>query len=280
MDMTLAKPAKAGAVQATVNYVAPSSERLRNFTFDPPDGGPRTNVAPDPREVTIHDIRPVADRFALDEHGFAILRHRSAARGYEDEADIRAIVYPEAARLLQVVTGAYRVHVFDHTLRRRVPGQDDRSGGQRQPVTRVHVDQTERSGPQRVQDLLPQEAEVLLGGRVQIINVWRPIRGPVLDAPLAVADARSIADADLVPADLIYPDRSGELYYARYNPAHRWFYLSAMQPDEVLLLKCYDSATDGRARFLPHTAFIDPSAPADAAPRESIELRALVFHRS
>jgi hypothetical protein len=53
-----------------------------------------------------------------------------------------------------------------------------------------------------------------------------------------------------------------------------------MQPHEALLLKCYDSATDGRARFVPHTAFIDPTAPEDAPPRESIELRTLVFHEA
>jgi hypothetical protein len=280
MSTTMLRPAEAGTLRAVLNYVAPSLTRLRNFTYDPPAGEPRSNAIPDPREVPIHDLRPIAEEVSLDEHGFGIIRHRSSVPGYEHEADIREVVYPEATRLLQGVTGADRVHIFDHTLRRRVPGQEDRSGGQRQPVTRIHVDQTERSGPQRVRDLLPTEADALLRGRVQIINLWRPIRGPVLDAPLAVADARSVAPEDLVPADLIYRDRVGELYYARYNPAHRWFYLPRMQPDEVLLLKCFDSATDGRARFVPHTAFIDPTAPADAPPRESIELRALVFHRA
>jgi hypothetical protein len=53
-----------------------------------------------------------------------------------------------------------------------------------------------------------------------------------------------------------------------------------MQPDEALLLKCFDSATDGRARFAPHTAFEDPTAPSDALPRESIEIRTLVFHEA
>jgi hypothetical protein len=278
MSATTTGLAEADAVWATLNYVAPTAERLRTYTYDPPAGEPRSNVVPDPREVPIRDLRPIAEQVSLDEHGFAVLRHRSSVSGYEDEAEIRAVVYPEAARLLREVTGADRVHVFDHTLRRRVPGQEDRRGGQRQPVTRVHVDQTERSGPQRVRDLLPGEADALLRGRVQIINLWRPIRGPVLDAPLAVADARSVRSEDLVPSDLVYPDRTGEIYHVRYNPAHRWFFVRAMQPDEVLLLKCFDSAEDGRARFAPHSAFIDPTAPADAPPRESIELRALVFH--
>jgi hypothetical protein len=118
-----------------------------------------------------------------------------------------------------------------------------------------------------------------LRGRVQIVNVWRPLRGPVQDAPLAVCHAPSVAPADLVPSDLVYPHRTGETYSVTYNPAHRWFYLRGMGTDEALLLKCYDSKTDGRARFTPHTAFDDPTAPADAPPRESIELRTLVFHR-
>ena len=277
MSTTLTRPARTATLEASLNYVAPSATKLRNLTYDPPDGGPRSNAVADPHIMPIHDLRAQPDAFTLDTHGFALLRHPTAAPGYDDEEAIRAIVYPEAARLLREATGAARVHVFDHTLRRRIPGQEDRTG-QRQPVTRIHIDQTERSGPQRVRDLLPDEADALLRGRVQIINLWRPIRGPVVDAPLAMMDARSLAPGDLAPADLVYPDRTGELYYLRHNPAHRWFTAPAMQPEEALLLKCYDSASDGRARWAPHTAFIDPTAPADAPPRESIELRALVFH--
>ena len=108
---------------------------------------------------------------------------------------------------------------------------------------------------------------------MQVINLWRPIRGPVLDAPLAMADGRTVDPDDLVASDLIYPNRKGETYSVRYNPAHRWYYVPRMTADEALLLKCYDSSTDGRTRFGPHTAFIDPTTPAGAAPRESIEVR-------
>jgi len=120
----------------------------------------------------------------------------------------------------------------------------------------------------------------LLRGRVQVINLWRPIRGPLRDAPLAVCDASSVAPGDLVPSDLVYQNRVGETYGVTYNPAHRWFYVPEMQPDEALLLKCFDSEVDGRARFAPHTAFEDPTAPADVLPRESIEIRTLVFHEA
>jgi hypothetical protein len=266
------------AVEATLNYLLPMAERPRNYAEASPPGVPRSNAAPDPHTLPIRDLRSIASGISLDEQGFAAIRHRSALSDFTDDDAIRRVYYPEAEALVKAVTGADRVFIFDHVVRRHIPGAEDLRSSVRQPARRVHVDHTARSAPQRVRDLLPEEAERLLAGRVQIINVWRPIRGPVRDAPLAVADARSVAPGDLVPSDLVYPHRVGETYSVTYNPAHRWFYLKEMATDEALLLKCYDSATDGRARFTPHTAFNDPTAPADAPPRESIELRTLVFH--
>ena len=144
-------------------------------------------------------------------------------------------------------------------------------------MPRVHNDYTAKSGPQRVRDLLGDEADELLKKRFAVINVWRPIRGPVVDAPLAVTDASSVADGDLVASDLIYPDRTGEIYYVKYNPDHKWFYVPAMRTDEVLLIKCYDSMKDGRARFSLHSAFDDPTSPAKAKPRQSIEVRTIAY---
>jgi hypothetical protein len=266
-------------VQADLHYLAPMAERPRNYTFDPPPGIPRSNTLHETHRVPVYDVRAIAAEVSLDQQGFALLRQSSAVRDFYDENEVRTIYYPEAERLIAEVTGANRVFIFDHTVRRRVRGADDRAAGvPRQPATRVHVDHTEKSGPQRVRDLLGDEAEALLQGRVQVINLWRPIRGPLRDAPLAVCDAGTVAPKDLVPSDLVYRHRVGETYAVTYNPAHRWFYVPDMQPDEALLLKCFDSATDGRARFAPHTAFEDPTAPADVLPRESIELRTLVFH--
>src|SRR5262249_31940273 len=121
--------------------------------------------------------------------------------------------------------------------------------GPRQPATRVHVDQTVTSGPNRVREHLSGEADQLLQGRVQVINLWRPIRGPVRDTPLAMCDGQTVAEGDLVASDLIYPNRRGETYSVKFNPDHRWIYFPEMTPDEAILLKCYDSATDGRTRF-------------------------------
>jgi hypothetical protein len=176
------------------------------------------------------------------------------------------------------LTGAARVVVFDHTIRRRIVGAHDRTVGlPRQPVPRVHNDYTVKSGPQRVRDLLGDEADTLLKKRFAVINLWRPLSGPVEDSPLAVSDAQSVDGSDFVATDLVYPDRTGEIYYVKFNPQLRWFYAPRMRNDEVLLIKCYDSADDGRARFVAHSAFVDPTTPADAVPRESIELRTLVF---
>jgi hypothetical protein len=264
-------------VEAALNYLAPSQGKPSTYAYAVPEGVAQTNIVNEPHVVPIHDIRAAAPDAALDREGFALIRHRSAVRDFYDEAEIRAVYYPETERVLAVATGAARVFVFDHTIRRRVPGAEDRAAGApRQPVPRIHVDQTEKSGAQRVRDLMGDEAEALLRGRVQVVNLWRPIRGPLRDAPLAVADARSVAPADLVASDLVYRDRTGETYSLRYNPAHRWYYAPDMQPNEALLLKCYDSATDGRARFAPHTAFTDPTV-QNVLPRESIEMRALVF---
>ena len=266
-------------VKAELNYLAPTKERPRTYTFDPPAGTLRSTVVNDPHVVPIADARRLLADLTLDEEGFGLIRHTSAVRNFYDDEEVRRVYYPEAEAILKELTGADRVHVFDHTVRRRVPGSEDRrADAPRQPVPRVHVDHTETSGPQRVRDLLPDEAEQLLRGRLQIINLWRPIRGPLQDAPLAVCDAQTVKREQLVASDLVYRDRIGETYSVTFDPEHRWYYVAQMRADEVLLLKCYDSKTDGRARFAPHTAFTDPTTPADAPPRESIELRTLVFH--
>jgi hypothetical protein len=268
-------------VRAELNYLAPGTARPRTYTYDPPAGTPRSTVVNEPHTLFIADARPILRDVSLDEEGFALVRHESRVGDFYNEQEVRSVYYPEAEHVLKEATGADRVFIFDHTVRRRVPGGEDRRADQpRQPVPRVHVDHTETSGPQRVRDLLPDEAESLLRGRVQIINIWRPIRGPLLDAPLAVCDAATVKPEQLVASDLVYPTRVGETYSVTFDPAHRWFYVPRMRADEALLLKCYDSRTDGRARFAPHTAFTDPTTPADAPPRESIEIRALVFHAS
>jgi hypothetical protein len=267
-------------VTAELNYLAPTSGKPRTYAFDPPPGEPKTTALPEPHQVPIFDARLITGSISLDREGFALVRHPTAVRNFLDDREVTTVYYPAAEAFIRATLKADRVLIFDHTVRKRVEGAPDiRGAGPRQPATRVHVDQTEASGPNRVREHLPDEAEELLKGRVQVINLWRPIRGPLRDAPLAMCDGQTVVHDDLVASDLIYPNRRGETYSVKYNPNHRWFYFPEMTANEALLLKCYDSAADGRTRFGPHTAFIDPTAPADAPPRESIELRTLVFHK-
>jgi hypothetical protein len=267
-------------VRAELNYLAPTNGKPRTYAFDPPPGVPKSTALPESHQVPIFNGRTLADSFSLDREGFALVRHPTSVRNFYDDNEVRDVYYPAAEAFIRSALDADRVVIFDHTVRRRVEGAADiRGAGPRQPATRVHVDQTDRSGANRVREHLGAEADELLKGRVQVINLWRPIRGPLRDSPLAMCDGSTVAPDDLVASDLIYPNRSGETYSVTYNPDHRWFYFPEMTPDEALLLKCYDSVTDGRTRFGPHTAFVDPTTPADAPPRESIELRTLVFHR-
>jgi hypothetical protein len=266
-------------VDAELHYLLPTAERVWNYACEPPQGVARSNAVHRPYPVRVWNARPRRAELSLDRQGFALVEHRSATRDFYDEDALKRVYYPEAEALVAEASGAKRVIVFDHTIRRRISGLEDRTAAQpRQPVPRVHNDYTVKSGPQRVRDLLGDEAEGLLRGRFAVVNVWRPIRGPLRDMPLAVCDAGSVAFSDFVPSDLIYRDRTGETYQVTYSPAHRWSYVPAMEEDEAVLIKCYDSATDGRARFSPHCAFADPTAPADILPRESIELRTLAFY--
>ena len=264
-----------GYVEASLNYLADAS--VRPVTYNPPPGSgePRRVGNYGSFKVRIHDGRPVARDLSLDRQGFVLVRHDSRVKDFYGERQVREVYYPEIERLVQQATGAAKIAIFDHTIR-VADGAVER--GLRAPVQLVHNDYTEKSAPQRVRDLLDaEEAARRLKRRYVEINVWRPIRGPVQMAPLALADARTIAPEDLVAADLVYTSRTGEIYHGAYNAAHRWYYFPAMQAHEAVLIKCFDSAKDGRARFSLHTSFEDSSSPADAPPRESIEVRCFAF---
>lgn len=265
-------------IEGRLSYVVGGTERPRNYADDPPPGAPQSTARYEDHTVAIRNLRPLAAHFTVDREGFQFATAASGFKRFDDSEALRRDYYAEAAQLVADLTGAARVAVFDHTLRQR--SADDSRGtatSTRPPVHRVHVDFTANSGPRRAREVLGDEADALRGRRYAVINVWRPIRGPLQDSPLAVSDAQSVASADLVATDLIYPDRVGEFYTVKFNPAHRWFYAPQMQPDEVLLLKCFDQAEDGTARFAPHTAFDDPNAGSDKVPRESIEVRTLAL---
>jgi hypothetical protein len=264
-----------GALRVSLKYCVATGEKPSRAKAGPEDRGTERVAEYAQKEAVVRDARRADEAFSIDRQGFMLVPHETGAADLYDPATVRDVYYREVEALVRRVSGAARVLAFDHTLRSTAPERREIKIV-RGPAQRMHNDYTERSGPQRVRDLLPAEAEILLRRRVAIINVWRPIRGPLQTAPLALCDARSVAMADLIASELIYPDRVGETYGLAYSPRHRLFYFPAMQRTEALLIKCYDS-DGGRARFTPHGSFDDPMAPIDALPRESIEVRSLAF---
>lgn len=266
------------AVEAELNYLRAGEGRPVSYAFEPPPGVAWTSGVLEPRRVTIRDARPLAaaGELSLDKSGFERIAYTSALTDFTDDAAIRSVYYSESEQVLLKATGAEKVVVFDHTLRDSLNGSRA-TASLREPVRRVHNDQTFVSGPRRVRDHLSAgEAAQRLKHRFAIINLWRPL-DVVEQLPLALCDARSIAASDLVPSDLVYRDKVGETFSFTYNPGHRWYYFPKLRPDEALLLKIYDSRDDGTARLTAHTAFEDPTTPEGTAPRRSIELRALIF---
>jgi hypothetical protein len=263
-------------IEATLNYLLDTGEAP--WTYSGGDGSTevRSGGERDPHKVTIRNGRPHAGEFTLERSGFRFVRHDTAMKDFLDRDEVKRVYYPEMEALIKAESGAKRVVVFDHTLRTA----DDAFREERkirEPVQRVHNDYTEWSGPQRVRDVLPDEAEDLLKRRFAIVQTWRPFRHPVETFPLAIADAASLAPGDLVVSERRYPNRVGQTYAITYNPAHRWFWFPRQQRNEAIVFKVFDSEKDGRARWTAHTAFDDPTAPPNARPRESIEIRTLAF---
>lgn len=268
-------------VEAELNYLAPMAEKPYTYLYEPPIGVAPHNLVYESHRLPIYNGRSISSALSLNHQGFQFISHRSAVSNLYDETEIRQRYYPEAEALVKSATAATSVFVFDHNLRNTLQARQGVSGV-REPVKRVHNDFTAQSGYRRSRDELVamgiEHPDALLQQRFSIINVWRPITHPVEESPLAVCDARSIASSDWVSSDLIYRDRVGETYLATYNRSHQWFYFPQMQPDEVLLIKCFDSAENSPARFTAHTAFDDPTSPPDAVHRSSIELRTLVIY--
>jgi hypothetical protein len=263
-------------MQAEIRYTRDTGEKLVNETFGPNNIRRRTAGTEEVFSVEVEDGRASGRKFSLDENGFVFVEHRTAVKDFFDQKQLETAYYAEVALLIKSLSGAKRVHVFDHTLR---SGDEAEREAKliREPVLSAHNDYTEWSGPNRVREILPGEAEKLLARRFAIIQVWRAINQPIRSNPLAIADAKSIATEDLLVAERRYPHRVGQTYRIKYSPRHRWFYFPEMRRDEALVFKVFDSEKDGRARFTPHTSFEDPSTPPGAPPRQSIEARALAF---
>lgn len=264
------------AVPAALTYAVDTGEKIVNETMGDGDMSRHRQGATADHVVEIRDGRPLSGEFALDVQGFEFVDHPTAVKDFLDEDELKAVYHREVKELVGERTGARRVHVFDHTLR----SGDEAARNERlvrEPVDRVHNDYTERSGPNRLRELLPDEADVLLARRFAIVQVWRAIRDPIESDPLGICDARSIAFEDLLVSERRYPHRVGETYQVAHNPSHEWYYFPLMTRNEALVFKVFDSATDGRARFTAHSAVRGLAAGPGAAPRESIEARSFAF---
>jgi len=265
-------------MRAHISYTADTGETLVNETFGPNNIRRRNSGTAELHEVVISNGRDEA--LSLERNGFELVEHRTAVNDFFDAGELKAVYYGEVEALIRARSGAARVVVFDHTLR---SGSEAEREARliREPVLSAHNDYTEWSGPQRVRELMGEEAERLLARRFAIIQVWRAAypdaAEPIRSNPLALVDARSVALEDLLVAERRYPHRIGQTYRLKYSRRHRWVYFPCMRRDEALVFKVYDSEKDGRARFTPHTAFEDPETPSGAPPRQSIEARALAF---
>jgi len=263
-------------IEAEIRYTADTGEKLVNETFGPNNIRRRTSGSEERHTMSLRDGRAAAAELSLESSGFQLVEHRTAVQDFFHD-DLKALYYPEVERLVKEVSGARRVVVFDHTL--RSGDQAEREARLvREPVLSAHNDYTEWSGPNRVREIMGGEAERLLERRFAIIQVWRAINRPIESNPLALADARSVAPEDLLVAERRYPNRVGQTYRLRYSARHRWFYFPRMRRDEALVFKVFDSEKQGRARFTPHTSFVDPQTPPGAPPRQSIEARTLAFY--
>ena len=270
-------PATLETVSSSVQFTVNTGETPVSLVKNPGEGAEDRSGTFEWRDIVVHDARQIADQIDLDGEGFLLANHETEMEDFLDDAEVRRVYYPEMERLVIEATGCAKVIVFDHTVR---IGDETKQAAHkvRAPVRIVHNDFTLDSAPQRVRDLLPaDEAEARLAKRYGSINVWRPLSGPVENDPLVICGWSSLTQGDMIRTERHYQDRVGAVYNVAYNADQRWYYFPRMETNEVVVLKCFDSLTDGTARWTAHGSFDNPNAPTDAPPRESIEIRTLYF---
>ena len=266
-------------ISATLRYLVPTGEKpVYMASTGGADAAMNIGADFEDHTVTIHDARQLDPPASLDRQGFTLVQHQTLVQDFYHLDAIRQEYEQEICDLVLAASGGAEAMVFDHTLRsdsREVRGERVT----REPASVIHNDYTDASAIKRLRDLLPkEEAERRLQRRFAIINLWRTVASPVIRSPLALCDAASLGQADLVASERRARDRIGELELVAWSPEHRWYYYPQMSAAEALLIKTFDSVRDGRATRSIHTAFDNPNAQADAPPRESIESRLLVFY--
>jgi hypothetical protein len=277
MSRTVVLDADPAVVEAEIEFLNPEVERPFTYAREAPPGAEAETACFAAHAVQIQDVRG-REPLRLDQHGATLAQWPTRVRRFYDESHVRQRYYPESAEVIQAALGADRVVVFDHNVRRSsAPQLKTNHHNVGRPVHHAHTDYTPRSALGRLRHELGPHADVELSRYVQV-NLWRPIRGPVRDAPLALCDGASVVPHTLRTVELRYPDRTGEIYYLLHQSGQRWYFASDMAVDETWLFKNFDSASPGPGCVAPHSAFTDTRYPY-APPRESIEVRALaIFH--
>ena len=276
------------ATRAHMNYSESEGRVLAHYFYDPGPDAEFPAAGTDVREVPVESAWGIKDRLSVDKEGFELHSFDPSFQTFDAEDSVVKDFYPQVIDFVKRHTGAKLVAVFDHTIRKRLPQEqmqfkkpsaiyEQQTTVKRPAVLVVHSDYTVASGPKRVREVMKDQAETLLKGRVAFFNVWKPLYRKVEELPLAMIDATTQQPGDLINWELRYADRTGEIYAMRYSPEHRWHYFPGMTADQALLLKTYDSETDGRCRFMGHSAFEDPLTQPNAQPRESIEVRTMAF---
>lgn len=266
-------------VTASVEFIVPQEEKPQFLSSAMTGGAPKVMFETVELPVKIANLRLRSEAADIDREGFELMTLKTSVEDLHDDGAVKEKYYPEIVELLKERFGASRVEIFDATRRSDSSQGAANPDGLRGPARRVHVDYTEASGPQRLRDVVgDEEAERLLNSdaRVLQVNVWRPIKGPVKRAPLALADASSVPAADLIATDQVFPDRVGEIYHLAHSQDHKWYFAPEMTNDEIFLIKGWDT-DNSQAKYTPHGAFDDPNTAPDAPPRESIEIRTMVI---
>lgn len=265
------------SIYGKVRYLVPGDHKPVYFASQ---GGAeaRLNIRADFEEVEvmINDARCLIPPASLDKEGFELHNHKSTIRDFYKMKSQKANYEAELADLVLPIIGGVELIVFDHTLRSD-SAMIRETRKIREAAAVVHNDYTVKSAHKRVRDLLDDEAEARLKSRFVIINVWRTIAGPAISSPLTCCDAQSVTEDNVFASERRAKDRIGELELVSKSDDHKWYYYPEMNRNEVLLIKTFDSSSDGRATRSVHTAFKNHLAPIDCPARESMESRMIVF---
>ncbi len=218
------------------------------------------------------------DAFSLDIEGFKLVEFSPDEVDFLDVEEVKNNYYPSAEELVKKETGASHVFAFDHTVRRGIKNSN------RHPAYHVHNDYTFETGRIRASSMLGDDImERFAGKRMIQINVWRSIAGVVEQDPLALMDATTLDNKDLVRTKINFNDiktgetHHGEIFALKKNDKQRWYYYPQMDSQEAILIKGFDT-DDTRSCFAMHSAFPLAGQGDHNKPRQSIETRTYAFY--